>query len=159
MVLVLICGSGYAQLADASAKVAAEFCIKISAWEKGIAGGGDVTIYVLDNPEVAQELTNFIGKPIGKSILIKVEEGNTLPSSKPSILFVGNPRMAASAIQYSRENDVLSVSHAPSLCWEGVTLGFGIERLKPRIILNLSSSVAENLDWNPAIMKIAKTMK
>ncbi len=159
IILMLFSIPGLSQLADASADIAAEYCLKVGAWEKGIAGGGDVTIYVLDNPAIAQELTKSIGKKIGKSVLMKVEEGSTLPADKPNILFIGNPTRVAESIKYSRDNNVLSVTHSPGLVWEGVTLGLGIERLKTRIVLNLSSSIDEELNWNPAIMKVARTVK
>ena len=47
----------------------------------------------------------------------------------------------------------------PSLSASGVTLGFGVTGGKPKILLNLTSSVDEACDWNPAIMKVAKTIK
>jgi len=40
----------------------------------------------------------------------------------------------------------------------GISLGIGLEDGKPKILLNLSASKDEGIDWNPAILKIATTL-
>jgi len=159
LLLLFACSTVMAQVSDAPASVAAALCIKVAAYEKNIASAGDLSVYVLDDAAVAAELKKGIGQAIGKSKLAAVESGSSLPASKPSLLFVGSAGKLAEAIKYSRDNDILSVTGQPDLVSGGVTLGFGIEGGKPKIMLNLSSSVEENCDWNPAIMKVAKTIK
>lgn len=52
------------------------------------------------------------------------------------------------------------MSGLPDLASKGVTLSFGIDGDgKPAIKLNLTSTIEENVVWNPAIMKVVTTVK
>ena len=89
-----------------------------------------------------------------------MQSGNSLPSSKPSILFVADNGKDDMATKYTQENKVLSATNIPDLVSKGVTLGFGVgSDNKPKILLNVNSSAKEGLDWNPAIMKVAQIVK
>ncbi|MCK5146859.1 YfiR family protein [bacterium] len=150
----------HAQATDAPANVAAALLVKVAIYEKTISGSAqDVSIYVLGDAAVAAELRKGVGKPIGKATLKSVESGDGLPAVKPNILFITDPSKLTEALEYTQSNDILSATNKPDLVARGVTLGIGIAGGKPRILLNLSSSVEENLDWNAAIMKVAKTIK
>ncbi len=151
----------FAQVNKAPANVAATLTIKLLTMEKNISGsGGDVTIYVMGSGDVAKELKNAVGKAIGSAKLSDVISGDELPAVKPTILFVGDPSTADQAVQYTRSQKIASVTNIPELVAKGVTLGLGIGGDgKPKILLNISSSSEEGLDWNPAIMKIAQVVK
>jgi len=149
-----ICGQ-----ASAPANVAAALTLKILKYERNISSGGDVTIYVIGAPDVQSELTKGVGKPIGNSTLKAVDGGKGVPSSAPSILFIGNAAQLEAATAYTQEQDIMSVTHNPDLVSRGATLGIGVgDDGKPRIMINLTSSAEENLNWNSAIMKIATTI-
>jgi hypothetical protein len=161
VLIVLICGllltylPALAQEKEAPANIAAAMIVKVIGFEKSTSSG-DISIYVFSAPEVAVELK----KVIGQANLKSVEAGDALPTSKPSALFVGNAAKADAAIKYTRDNKILSVTSLPELVAKGVTLGFGVgEDNKPKILLNLTSSAAEGLDWNPAILKVAKAIQ
>jgi len=148
-----------AQAKDAPASIAAAMVMKVVAFEKTLGAGGDITIYVVGAEDVAAELKKAIGKPIGKATLKSVESGADLPANKPSVLFVGDPAKFDAATAYTKSNKVLSVTGSPDLVSKGVTLGFGVgDDNKPKILLNLSASSEEGMDWNPAILKVAKTI-
>jgi hypothetical protein len=153
--LLSTCILSFAQEKEAPANVAAAMVVKVIGFEKKVSSG-DVSIYVLGAPGVATELK----KLITIANLKNVESGDALPASKPSALFVGNVTKADAAVKYSRDNKILSITSLPELVAKGVTLGFGIgEDGKPKILLNLASSAAEGLDWNPAILKVARTVQ
>lgn len=148
-----------AQVKDAPANIAAAMVIKVVAFEKTLGAGGDISIFVLGSDDIASELNKAVGKPIGKSTLKSVESGDALPASQPSVLFVADPSKFDAAVSYTSENKVLSVTGNPDLVSKGITLGFGLgDDNKPKILLNLSASANEGRDWNPAILKVAKTM-
>ncbi|MBN2010984.1 YfiR family protein [candidate division KSB1 bacterium] len=148
----------YAQLQDAPANIAAALVLKLASFDKGISG--DFTIYVIDAPEVAKELEKGVGKTVQGATLSKVESGSTLPSAKPNLLYVGSDAKLQDALKYARENKVLTASAVADLTSKGVTLGIGVgDDGKPKIMLNLTASEEEGRDWNPAIMKVAKTIK
>ena len=161
IVLTLISSTAiFAQATDAPANVAAAITTKLISFEKNISGTAqDITIYVMGDAAVATEYSKAIGKNIGKATLKKVDSGDGVPTSKPNILFVGKAADVAKALEYSRANKILSVTGIVDYVNKGVTLGVGVEGGKPKILLNLSSSSDEGLDWNPAIIKIAKTIK
>lgn len=149
-----------AQVQDAPANVAAALLVKLAAFEKNIASGGDVSVYVMGAPEVAKELEKGIGQKIGSATLTSVNSGDAVPGAKPSILYVGDKSKVSVATEYTHANKVLSMTGIPSLVNDGITLGFGVgSDGKPQIKLNLSSTVVEGASWNPAIMKVAKTVK
>jgi len=149
----------HAQTTDAPPNVAAALTMKLVSLEKKISAGGDITIYVISAPKVADELKKGIGKKIGKATLKNVESGSDLPAAKPTFIFVGKKADVSTAIEYSRKNKILSVTGTLDYVNQGVSLGIGVGGGKPKIVLNLSASVEESLDWNPAIMKVAKTIK
>jgi hypothetical protein len=150
----------YSQVKSAPASIAAAMALKVVGFEKGMDKGGDITIYVLGANDVADELKKGVGKPVGKANLKEVLAGDNLPATKPTILFLGNAAKFDAAIQYTHANKVLSVTGLPELASKGISLGFGVgDDNKPKILLNLSASVEEGLDWNPAILKVAQTIK
>lgn len=145
---------------EAPPKVIAALLIKLIPFEKNISGSSqDITIFVLGAPAVANELQAGVGKSLGKAKLARIDQGDELPAEKPAVLYVGDPAKVSEATQYSRTNKILSITGIPELVNKGVSLGIGVEGGKPKILLNLSTSVSEGLDWNPAIMKVATTIK
>ena len=146
---------------EAPPSVVAALTVKLMAFEKSIGGSSrELTIFVLGAPAIAEELKVGLGTSVGSAKLVSVLKGDGLPAAKPSVLFIGNAAKSGEAIQYARANKILTVTGIPSLVSKGVTLGIALgDSGKPEILLNLTASVAEGLDWNPAIMKVAKTVK
>lgn len=160
LLLSLAGNSLNAQMKNAQASIAAAMIVKVIHFEKNIANSDDISIYVLDAPEVAKELEKAIGASVGVSTLKTVASGKTLPADKPSLIYCDADSRLAEVLAYSRGEKILSVTGHPDLVDEGVSLGFGIgEDNKPKIILNVNASLEEGLDWNPAILKIAKIIK
>jgi hypothetical protein len=158
--LSLVSSSLHAQMKNAPANVVAAMLVKVIHFEKNIANGGDITIYVLNAQDVAIELKKAVGMSIGKSTLKNVTSGKTLPADKPSVIYFDDVSQLNAVTEHTYSNKILSATGHPDLVERGVTLGFGIgEDNKPKIILNLNASLEEELDWNPAILKIAKTVK
>ena len=88
----------------------------------------------------------------------KVTASDGLPATPPNILYIGTADAVAGALVYTHEKKIMSITSIPELIQKGITLGLELgDDGKPKILLNLSSSKEEGLDWNPAIMKIAKT--
>jgi hypothetical protein len=148
----------FSQVQAAPPNLAASLIVKLAAFEKGISGSPGVTIFVLADPKVAVELEKGIGTAIGQSRLSRVWSGTRLPAEKPSILFVGGGARPEEAVAYSRSQKVLSVTANPEWIARGVDLGVGVGNDgKPKVLLNLTATAEESCDWNPAIMKLAKT--
>ncbi len=133
--------------------------LKLLAFDKNISSGGTVTIYVIDAPEFAAEMKKAEGKPIGGAKLEKVIAGDNVPSDKPSIIYIGTEGKLAAALNYTKENKILSITGNPDLVSKNVTLAVGTSGGKPKIMLNLSSTKDEGIEWNPAILKVAATIK
>lgn len=158
--LSLVGGPLQAQMKNAPANIVAAMIVKVINFEKTIANSGDITIYVLDAPEVARELKEAIGMSVGKSTLKAVTSGKTLPTDKPTVIYFDNASRLDAVIRHTHANKILSATGHPDLVNKGVTLGFGIgDDNKPKIILNPSASLEEGMEWNPAIFKIAKIVK
>ena len=137
--IILLVSSGYlnAQTANAPPPVAAALTLKVAA-----------------------ELKKGIGTRIGEATLTYVESGDTLPDYIPSLLYMGEGCDLFKALAYTRNHEIMSVTHIDDYSSRGVTVCLGVgQDGKPQIILNLTSTVEEGLSWNPAIMKVAKTVK
>ncbi len=150
-----------AELGPAPVKAAAAILLKIVAFEKNLSeGGGDITLYVWGDAEMAAEFEKALGIAIGKAKLGQVLSGNAAPTSAPELLYVGSGADVAAAVEYSRASSILSITNAPALLAQGVSLGVGQgSDGKAVVILNPDASAKEGLDWNPAIMKVAKIVK
>ena len=120
-------------------------------------GSNPFTIHVIGNPDVAKELKGMVGKTAGKATLNAVTEGDGPPGGEAQVIYIGKD--VKELTSYTQANKVLSITGTPDFVTKGVTLGVGIENKKPRIFLNLSSSKSEEINWNPAILKVAKTIK
>ena len=154
-IIFFLSAQSHGQTKEAPPSITAALLVKVIGFEKNISAN-DIIIYVLGSNDLYSELKKIIGQANFKV----VQSGNTLPSSKPSILFVADQGKVDDAIKYTQQNKVLSATNIPDLVSKGVTLGFGIgDDNKPKILLNVTSSAKEGLDWNPAIMKVAQVIK
>lgn len=161
ILLVLLSAVSSAQVADAPANVAAALTVKLVGFAENLSETGkEITIHVIGAPDVAAELEKGIGKPVGKATLKGVTSGSGMPASVPTVLFIGDASKLADGIAYTQSNKILSITSKPDLVSKGSTLGVGVgEDGKPKILLNLTSSNEEGINWNPAIMKVAQTIK
>ncbi len=150
----------FCQYTDAPSNIAAALLLKIAGYEQNSSSGGDYVIHVLGSPEMEQELKAGIGQAIGKSKLVSVTSSNTLPDTPPNLLFIGDEKLIGAALEYAHSNHVFTATNSNALSAQGVSLGILVgSDGKPKIVLNLTGSKEENLNWNPAVMKIAKTIK
>lgn len=155
--------TGYNSVATAESfdqappQIQAALFVKLLAFHKGIAGK-DIVIYVMGNPGISKELEKISGIAIGKGRLVKVVTGEGLPESRPSVVYVGSDTDLDKILDYTRTNDILSITGAPDLVSQGVTLGVGISNKKPRVLLNLTASKEEGVDWDYAILKVSITI-
>lgn len=140
---------------EAPAKLQAAIIMKLLQFHTNL-GDQPFNIHVMGNSDVANELKGMIGNNAGKATLNGVTESADLPSGSCQVLYVA--RDVQKAIEWSQANKVLTVTGNSNYVSEGVTLGIGVENNKPKILLNLSSSKAEDINWNPAILKVAKTL-
>lgn len=160
LIMFVIIGLGQSEeISVAPAEIQAALTLKLLAFHEKLSSSGDITIYVVNGSEYAQILKKAIGKPIGSSKLTSVIEGENLPEQKPSVIYIGSSSKLDDMLSYCRSNSTLSITGNPDLISKGVTLGFGVSNEKPKVLLNLSSSKMENIDWNPAILKVAITTK
>ena len=160
--IISILSSGHlnAQTGNTPPPVAAALTLKVAAFEKSLSTAEKISVYVLNSDEVAAELMKGIGTRIGEATLTHVESGDTLPDYIPSLLFIGEGCDLYKALSYTRNHKIMSVTHIDDYSSRGVTVCLGVgQDGKPQIILNLTSTIEEGLSWNPAIMKVAKTVK
>jgi len=143
----------------APAPLQAALFLKLLAFDKNIATSGTVSIYVVGSPEFAAEMKKAEGKPVGTATLGKISEGTAVPAEKPSVIYLGSDASITELLAYTKGNKVLSITGNPALVSKDVSLGVGTSGGKPKIMLNLSASKDEGIDWNPAILKVAATIK
>ena len=160
MVMILSANTLYA--GDAPPNMAAGLIIQLAAFEKNTsAKDGDVSIHIIGSSNaLADEMKRAIGTPIAKRKLTTVTISKSLPESPVDILVISNEGMLEKGLEYCRTNKIMSTTDKPEFVEKGVTLGIGMNETGGQTItLNLSESSLEGLDWKPAILKIAKTIK
>jgi hydroxyethylthiazole kinase-like sugar kinase family protein len=155
LVLILFVSPTTAQ-EQAPARIQAALFMKLLAYYTNL-GSEPFTIHVVGSPDIVKELKGYIGKNAGKAKLKDVTTGSGPPSGSAQVVYVGQDAKALTA--YCQSNKVLSITGDPVLVNEGVTLGISIENKKPKILLNLSSTKAEDINWNPQILKVASTIE
>jgi len=125
--------------------------------------GGKLEIGVIGSPEAVAAFTKLKGHAIAKgssvSVAAIVSYDALPPAQKPTFVFVGEGADPALVTRYTRDNRVLSVTNVPSFVGKGVTLGIGIENDNPKVLLNLTGSAFEGIQWDPKILKISKTVR
>ncbi|HDL01881.1 MAG TPA: DUF4154 domain-containing protein [candidate division Zixibacteria bacterium] len=146
---------------DAPPNMASGLIMQLLTFEKSLMStGGDISIHVVGSTGLADELKKSIGWKISKCTLSKVTESDALPTSQVNILVIADAKIVSKAIEYTRSNKVLSITNKPELVEKGISLGIGMNDSGGQsITLNMTASKKEGLDWNPAILKIAKAVK
>ncbi len=139
--------------------IQASLFIKLFVFNNDLAGGDDLVIHVIDAPEVAAEMRKSVGRSIGQSRLVGVTEGDGLPETPPSVIYLGRPELFEAVTAYTHDKKILSITGLPELVPRGITLGVGTLNRKPRILFNVSASEKEGMDWNPVILKITDVIK
>ncbi|MBN1980039.1 MAG: YfiR family protein [Chitinivibrionales bacterium] len=148
---------GAEDLQVAPVNIQAAMFIKLLAFDKNL--NGSIVVWVIGEDGFAVELKKGVGKEVGAATLGDVKSGAGLPADKPQVIYVNDSKLIADVIAYTRANKILTITGNPELVAKGVTLGIGVSEGKPKILLNISSSKEEEIDWNPAILKIALTVK
>jgi hypothetical protein len=150
----------FARGGDAPAGVAAALVLKTVGFETHIGASRNLTVYVMGAQDVAVELQKGVGKAVGTATLQKVSGGTKPPNEKPSVLFIGRGIRADEAVAYAQTHQVLTVTNDTELLKQGVAMGFALSSDgKPEIWLNMPASARCGLDWNQAIIKVAKIIQ
>lgn len=139
--------------------IQAAIFLKLMEFDKNISSGGTITIYVVGSPDFAAAMKKAEGKAVGAATIGKVIEGTGVPTEKPSVIYIGSESVLSQLQTYTSTNKVLSITGNPELVAKGVSMSVGISDGKPKIMLNLSASKDEGIDWNPAILKVATIIK
>ncbi len=159
--LLLIVSTYTVKASEPPPEIVSALIIKLMPFEQTLmSGNGDMTIHVIGSTALADALQKVVGWQIGSRKLGTVTVSDNLPSEKPDVLCITDEKILIEAIEYSRKEKILSMTNDLELVKKGVSLGIGVnEKGKPSISLSLESSKKENLNWNSAVLKIAKTIK
>jgi hypothetical protein len=125
--------------------------------------GGKLQIGVIGSPQAVEAFTRLKGSAVDKDASVSISDviayDSMPPASKPTLIFVGEGADPAVVTKYTRGNQILSVTNVASFVERGVTLGIELENNKPKVLLNLTSSESEGLNWDPKILKISRTIR
>lgn len=150
----------YAIESDVTPQVAAALFIQIAGLEKNLYGKGEITVYVVGSSKMESELRKIIGLKVGESTLKTVRGGSSLPNEVPDCLFIGSKANLKKCLDYTHTNQIMSITYSPKMVEEGVSLGFGVGNdNKLKVIINMTNSKAEGLDWSQAVLNIARVIE
>jgi len=151
MLAISVLASQAANAARIPANAEATVVTKVMALEQKIASSEEVSIHVIDAPEVAEALEKRIGRKIGIGKLVKVTSSKSLPTQPVSAIYIGSKKVLDEALAYSRENNILSVTGVDSLKGLGVSLEVDLFAGKPNIAINTASATEEELTFDVAL--------
>lgn len=166
LLLMLAVSPASAQVGKGTPSFTAFNLVKIISMEKHLSGSGkEVSVYVMNDPDLQAELQKMVGQPIGQATLKEVSGGSKLPDHHVDVIYIGNPddylfnsALMQSFLQYTKDNKILSVTHEAMLIYKGVALGIGSMDGTPKFYINLRTSADSGLDWNKAVIKLAETI-
>jgi hypothetical protein len=146
--------------------LASKIILKVMMLDRDIhrKTGGEIVVGVIGSRSAARSFQALKGEPIDRHSLIhvvEVIEYDKLPpvSKAPTFLFAGADADPHEVMRYTREKHLLSVTTVAEHVIKGITLGIGVEENRPRILLNLTGSKAEQMSWDPKILKISRTVE
>ena len=159
--IAMLFSIAYAGVEPAPPQIAAALFLKLCTFEKNISGSGkDLNVYVVGSPDLLKAIETTKGIAIGKSKVGAVSGGSGAPASKPDIIIIDDESKLDEITAYSRANSVMTFTNNPDLVAKGVSLGVGVgDDKKPKIMINLTATNEENLNFNAAIMKVAQQIK
>jgi len=146
-------------------ELASKIILKIMTLDQDLQKktGGKIEIGVIGSPQAVAAFTKLKGSAIDKESTVSISGVASYeampPSEKPTFIFVGEGADPALVTKYTRANHILSVTNVATFVEKGVTLGIELENNKPKVLLNLTSSESEGLNWDPKILKISKTVR
>lgn len=128
-----------------------------------------INVYVMGNPDVAEELRIFLDQRVGFIKLNSIKAGEELPQEKPDVLLLCSDNDCEKVVQYCRDNKVFSVSNSSSLCQRGIstaivskisqTKEYKYSMTSVFAKINKAALFAEGVVFNPQIMNVAKPVE
>ncbi|WP_111978264.1 YfiR/HmsC family protein [Algibacillus agarilyticus] len=115
----------------------------------------DLNIFIINSPGIFQAFSRL--KTNSNIKFSKIKQGDTLPEEHYQLIYLNDEKNLAGAMQYAREHNAIIATGQVELVKKGATIGTGTEKGKPKFYLNLSSSFAAKLHWDPKVLKIVKT--
>ncbi|MBN2281700.1 MAG: hypothetical protein JXQ65_14050 [Candidatus Marinimicrobia bacterium] len=125
-----------------------------------------LTIYVLGDQNVAEELLIFKNQKIGFAKLTEVTFGQNLPAVKPDVMLICDETKVADATDYCRDMGVFSIARSTAACKNGASTAivsklpltfenkYSISTLYATI--NKSSLFAEGMIMHAQVWNVAK---
>ncbi len=159
LISLLIFSNSFAQYEQAKPKNVTQLISMACVFNKGIAAKPEITIYIYDHPDVTNALQSFVGQKMGNTKVKEVRSGTGLPAAKPDIVFIGKKDKAQEFIDYCNTNSILCLTIFPDVVNQGASLGVALKDGKAVLLLNPKGVAAQNQNFNPAIMKMAKVSK
>ncbi|MBU2583915.1 MAG: YfiR family protein [Bacteroidetes bacterium] len=128
---------------------------------------GNYTTSQLANKEVSEALNKLSinkveGIPI-KYYFLNIDESNLLSAVikyEINLIYVCPLRGISlkTITSISREKSIISFTGIPSYVESGISIGVGLKRDKPQIVINLTSSKAEGADFSSQLLKLSKVI-
>ena len=141
--------------AEVPYKIQAAIFSKVIGFNKGLSG--EINIYVMGSSDMASLLKKAVGKKSGKGVIKSVTAGDSLPSTKPSVIYIDKSvSNLAEVLSYCKENGVMSITGSADYVKGGAALGLKIAGGKPKILLGTTGTKTANIKWNPVIFKLAE---
>ena len=140
--------------------------ISLCALNETLQKDDDLTIFVLGDQDVAEELLIFKNQKVGFPKLSEVTYGASLPAVTPDVILVCDETKLEEATEYCRENGVFSIARSTNACKNGVSTAI-VSRLPLTFehkysmsaiyaTINKSSLFAEGMTLHSQIWDVAK---
>lgn len=160
-VLALLCSLTLAMTCTAAplpTPLTAALMLRISELEKNISSGQSITIVVINNQSLAKLLENKKGTVIGNKSYIKdvihLNNIKNLENYNANIIYVGRTEQMDTILDYAKTQQAITISSDINSIEQGIVLSLYDNEGIPGILLNLTASKSNSLNWNPDILNI-----
>ncbi len=129
----------------------------------------EVTVHVIGDQYVAEELVIYNGQRVGAATLIKITCSTDLPINKPDVILVTESADVKEVAEYCRNNSVFSIANNTDACRQGIstavaarlplTLEHPYSISTVYATINTSSLFAEGMKLNDQVKDVSKEIE
>ncbi len=129
----------------------------------------ELTVHVIGNQYVAEELVIYKDQKVGAATLTKITSSTDLPVNKPDVILVTEGADVREVVKYCQDNGVFSIANNTEACRQGISTAvaaklplilehpYSISSVYAKI--NTSSLFAEGMKLNKQVKSVSKEVE
>ena len=155
LTLLLVGGANMAVAKPLPSTLTSAIILKLMSMESGLQADPSLSILVINDPALADQLEKRLGKPVGNSQLGAVYRDKLPAGVAPSLVYINSQSQFDSLLKTANRLGAISVSPDPAHATRGAVMVIYDDQGLPSITINMAPSRALNLQWHPSVLEIS----